>query len=76
MEATQLKTQIQTYVNSLSSERLKVVLDFLSYLADREESEATQELLTIPNFERDLAEAEKRADAGETVNWRTVRDDV
>ncbi|MGB7248973.1 MAG: hypothetical protein WBC73_08545 [Phormidesmis sp.] len=76
METAQIRDQIQTYVDRLSAERLKVVLDFLSYLADREEDEATRELLAIPNFKRDLEKAENQADSGELVDWRTVRDDV
>jgi len=76
MEAAQLKDQIQTQVENLSRDRLKVVLDFLSYLNAKEEDEATQELLAIPNFERELTEAEKEMETEELVDWRTIRDDI
>ena len=79
METGQLRSQAQTYVEQLSIETLKVALDFLEYLVHKEEEEAdeaTRELLSIPNFEKDLADAKKRADAGELVDWRSVRRDV
>lgn len=79
METTQLRNQAQAYVEQLSTEKLKVALDFLAYLIYREEEEAdeaTRELLAIPDFERDLAAAEKRANAGELIDWRDIRKDI
>ena len=52
-----LKEQLQSHINSLSAERLKVALDFLAYLNSQESEEATQELLAMPNLGRKLAEA-------------------
>lgn len=77
METLQLKAEIHTHVDRLSSERLKVALEFLAFLASREtaeEEEATQELLAIPNFEKNLAEAE--ADNEKPTDWRIIRSDV
>ena len=81
METTQIKDQIQSHVDRLSTERLRVALDFLSYLSQREDDEmtadeATEELLSIPNFRQELEEAKKQAAAGEVVDWRMVRDDM
>lgn len=50
MSSTDIRDQIQVYVEQLSPERLPVLLDFLAYLVERESEEATQELLTIPGL--------------------------
>lgn len=76
METAQIRSKIQNHVDRLSVERLKVALDFLAYLAERDDDDATRELLSIPNFQEELEEVEKRADMGEVVDWRTVRDDM
>lgn len=75
-KTSQIRDQIQDHIEELSTERLKVVLDFLSYLKAKEEEEATQELLAIPNFEKELAEAEREPNDESFVDWRTIRDDM
>ena len=47
--------------------------DFLAYLEDREESEATAELLAIPGFEKDLEWAIERAENGDTFSLKAIR---
>ncbi|WP_228036753.1 hypothetical protein [Cuspidothrix issatschenkoi] len=46
MNTLELREQIQKYVEQLSPEKLLVAVDFLAYLATRED-DATQELLEI-----------------------------
>jgi len=50
MNVTDIRNQVKQYVDQLSPEKLKVAADFLSYLAERESQEATEELLNIPGF--------------------------
>ncbi|MEH2012158.1 hypothetical protein PQG02_12780 [Nostoc sp. UHCC 0926] len=50
MNNTEVRQQIDQYLDALSSERLELVADFLAYLADKESEDATQELLDIPGF--------------------------
>ena len=57
----------------LSPERLRVVSDFLADLEEREENEATTELLNIPGFEQALREAIQEAEAGEVVPFDSIR---
>ncbi|QSJ14532.1 hypothetical protein JYQ62_21765 [Nostoc sp. UHCC 0702] len=57
----------------LSPEKLLVVSDFMAYLEEREENEATAELLNIPGFEEALREALQQAETGETVRFDSVR---
>ncbi|MFN6572095.1 MAG: hypothetical protein RMY31_033840 [Dendronalium sp. ChiSLP03b] len=57
----------------LSPEKLRVVSDFMAYLEEREENEATAELLNIPGFEEALHEALQQAETGEVVPFDSVR---
>jgi hypothetical protein len=46
------------------------------YLQEREENEATEELIRIPGFEEELREAIRETDAGEVVSFAVIRRDV
>lgn len=48
----------------LTPERLKLAEDFLAYLEEREEDEATTELLALPGFREALRNAEAEIAAG------------
>jgi len=76
LNSSDAREQIYRYVEQLSQERLAVVLDFLAYLVERDNSDATEELLAIPGFAADLARAEQEADTEELVDWRALRSDV
>ena len=43
-----MREQVKDYVDLLSTEKLLVAADFLVYLADEDEIDATEELLSIP----------------------------
>ena len=73
---TALLEEAKNYLNNLSDQRLKVAIDFLAYLQHKEEEEATEELLNIPDFEQELEAAEAEAKTGEVVSWTKVRRDV
>jgi lipase chaperone LimK len=60
----------------LSLERLRVADDFLAYLEEREESEATQELLGLPDFEDAFRRAVQQARVGQVVSFEDIRRDV
>ena len=63
-------------LRQLSPDRLRVANDFLSYLEEREENEATQELLELSGFEELLQRAVKQAESGEVVRYKDIRRDV
>ena len=71
-----LLQEAQNTLTQLSPEKLQVAVDFLAYLQDKEAQEATDELLSIPNFENELREAEAEAKAGEVVSFESIRRDV
>ena len=69
-------TEAERRLRSLSPERLRVANDFLAYLQDREENQATAELLSIPGFEMAFQRAVEQADAGDTVRFEDIRRNV
>jgi hypothetical protein len=71
-----LLEEAQHRLHRLSVQRLRVANDFLAYLEEREESQATAELLSIPGFEEALRGAAEQADAGKVVRFEDVRRDV
>jgi len=63
-------------LRSLSPERLQVANDFLAYLQEREEDQATAELLSIPGFQAAFRRAIEQADSGDVVRFEDIRRDV
>lgn len=76
MNTTEIRQQINQYLDRLSSDRLQLVAEFLAYLADKESEEATQELLDIPGFIESFERGKKDIAEGRLANWRTIRTDV
>ncbi|MDZ8108995.1 MAG: hypothetical protein RMY29_024120 [Nostoc sp. CreGUA01] len=68
MNTVEIRQQIQEYVNKLSPERLLVAADFLAYLAERDDNEATEELLKIEGFKEALAKAKKNVEEGKVIS--------
>lgn len=75
-EELDLLRQAEKRLHQLSPERLRVASDFLAYLQEREENEATDELLKIPGIEAEFLEALQEAEAGEFVSFEAIRRDV
>ena len=66
-------TEAEHRLRSLSPQRLLVANDFLAYLQEREENEATAELLSIPGFEAAFRRAVEQADRGDVVCLEDIR---
>jgi len=75
-ETSALKKEAKHKIDRLSYDKLKVAFDFLSYLEAREEWEATEELLQIPNLLEEYRQAKDDIKAGHTVKWSEIRRDV
>ena len=65
--------QIEKILWRLAPERLRVAADFLAYLEERESNEATEELLSIPNFKEDFQEAVQDFERGDVVSFKSIR---
>lgn len=72
-EDLDLLRQAERRLHQLSPERLRVASDFLAYLQEREENEATEELLKIPGIEAESLEALQEAEGGEVVSFEAIR---
>jgi hypothetical protein len=73
---TEIRQQIDQYLDQLSSEQLTLVADFLAYLVDRENEAATQELLNIPGFSKSFKLGKQQIAEGLVKGWRAIRADV
>jgi PHD/YefM family antitoxin component YafN of YafNO toxin-antitoxin module len=65
--------KIEAILQRLSPERLRVAADFLAYLDERESNDATEELLSIPNFLEDYQEAMQDIENGDVVPLKIIR---
>jgi hypothetical protein len=72
---TELQRQLNESLKQLSPERLQVLNDFASYLANAESETATQELLAIPGLLERVKQNQTTPKANYT-NWRGLRNDV
>lgn len=71
-----LLQETERRLRRLSAERLRVASDFLAYLEERESSEATQELLEMPDFEEAFRRAEQQVKEGQVVRFADIQRDV
>lgn len=76
MNPTDIRNQIEEYLERLSPDQLLVAADFLAYLVERESNEATEELLQIPGFVEAFEKAKKDVATGKLTDWRNIRNDV
>jgi len=63
-------------LRNLTQNRLVVANDFLAYLEEREENEATQELLETPGFLEGFDLSRQQAENNETVSINAIRRNV
>ena len=82
MKATGIKEcqeEAVSSLNELSEEKLKVALDFIEYLKDREEWETTWEILGNKKMMEEIKIADKDWGKGEKenfVSWEKVKRNV
>ncbi len=72
-ESASLLRTAEKRLRHLSFERLRVADDFLAYLEEREETEATEELLRIPGFLDEFQEAAQQLKDGAIVRFSDIR---
>ena len=76
VEATKVLEEARKRLERLSPDRLRVASDFLAYLEEREQSEATEELLKIPGFEDAFHRAVQQVEEGQIVRFEDIQRDV
>ena len=75
-DATKMLEEARERLERLSHARLRVASDFWAYLDEREQSEATEELLRIPGFEDAFRRAVRQAEEEQIVRFEPIRRDV
>ncbi len=75
-EKTLLIKKAKQLLLLLSPERLQSVVDFMSYLYERECWEATEELEAIPGFVEGFERAKKQIKNNNVVRFEDIRRDV
>jgi len=75
-EQTRLIERALQLLYLLSPERLQSVVDFMSYLYERECWEATEELEAIPGFMEGFERAKQQTQANDVVRFEDIRRDV
>jgi hypothetical protein len=79
MQSTALKREAKKAIDELSEEKIKVAVDFIDYLKEKEEMEATLEILSSRELMAQIEEAEKAIKKGkldEFVPWEKVKRNV
>jgi hypothetical protein len=71
-----IRTEAKEALDALSEKKVSVVLDFIDYLREREEWEATDELLSDKKLLRDHKKAREEIRKGKTVKWRSRKRNV
>jgi hypothetical protein len=74
-----LKRQAKKAIEDLSTEKVKVAVDFLEYLKEKEEMEATLEVLASHQLRSQIAEAEQSLQKGKRddfIPWEKVKRNV
>ena len=76
MQKALIKREVKKTLDELSEEKLRVAKDFLGYLKEKEEWEATLEILSSHELMAQIEEAEKAIRNGsldEFSSWEEVR---
>ncbi|MDP3028063.1 MAG: hypothetical protein Q8O04_00915 [Deltaproteobacteria bacterium] len=79
MQSAALKREAKKAIDALSEEKVKVAIDFIDYLKEKEEMEATLEILSSRELMAQIEETEKAIKKGtleEFVPWKKVKRNV
>ncbi|MBI5307774.1 MAG: hypothetical protein HZB37_05450 [Planctomycetes bacterium] len=79
MQSAALKKKAKKALDALSDEKVKVAIYFIDYLKEKEEMDATLEILASYELASQVAEAEKDIKKGtfdKFVPWEKVKRDV
>ena len=71
-----IKKKVREAVETLSDKKARVALDFINYLREREEWEATDELLSDKKLLMDYKAARVEIKKGTTVKWKNIKRNV
>ena len=76
MQKVAIRKEAKRALDELSEEKLRVAVDFLGYLKEKEEMEATLEILSSHELMTQIEESEKAIKKGrldEFIPWEKVK---
>ena len=73
MNNLELRQRVQSYIDQLSTEKLLLVADFLADLMEKEDNEATEELLNIEGFKQAFAKAQKNVKENKVISVEQLK---
>lgn len=76
MQNAALKKEAKKAIDGLSEEKVRVVIDIIEYLKEKEEAEATLEVLSSHELTEQIEEAEKSLKKGrleDFIPWEKVK---
>ena len=76
MSKVQIKERTKQAIDRLSEARVRLILDFIEYLNEKEEWEATKEILEDKGMMEDIRACDEDIEKGETDNfipWNEVK---
>ena len=79
MQSTALKKRAKNAIDKLSDEKIKVAIDFIDYLKEKEDMEATLEVLSSHELMSQIGEAEKAIEKSKLegfIPWEKVKRNV
>lgn len=71
-----IRKKVKEAIKTLSEEKARVALDFITYLGEREEWDATGELLSDKKLLMDYKAAKEEIKKGNTVKWNAIKRNV
>ena len=73
MSNLELRQQVQLYIDQLSTDKLLLVADFLVDLLEKDDNEATEELLKIEGFKEAFAQAQKNVKENKVISVEQLK---
>ena len=71
-----VKEKAKEAIEALSDKKARVALDFIDYLREREDWEATYELISDKKLLMDYKAAKAEIKKGDTVRWKAIKRNV
>ena len=76
MKNAKLQKQAMMLIERLPNKKLKVAIDYMTYLYDKEAWDATHELTSNAEIVKSLERAKADEKAGRLKSWADVKQDV
>jgi len=76
MNTVELRREAKSIIDEMSPRELRLVREFLAFVANRDTNPATRELLAIPGFEKSFVRGIKDIKGNRVKPWRQARKDV